>query len=218
MMPNITFQQPELLQAAATLLEPSLPKPGHRLMNLPTPCGIVDLAHVQINFRPEGLRPAQLGHLLSATGRANILAALIDQGPLTTGELEEHFRGQGKRLDRYNLELLASEGLVKFNPDAGKLSVHPQITPGMASITVWQLQPAWAYTGVMADFAVQVNHIHMDADAPVIHQGAQGKPLDTAVFLSVLGSALEGITCSEHPDVGHAQDLQGGWTNCANVR
>ncbi len=57
-------------------------------MNLPTPQGSVDLAHVMIHHLPRGYHPAHVGYLLTATGRVRILAALMDQGSLATGELE----------------------------------------------------------------------------------------------------------------------------------
>ena len=88
----------------------------------------------------------------------------------------------------------------------------------MAAIRVWQIHPAHEGVEHMAGFAAQVNHINLDGETPVIREGATGHPQDTAVFLSTLGGALEGITHSEHHDVGHARDLRYGWVNCANVR
>ena len=65
MMLTAPFTHPETLIKAAQALEHRLPKTGHRLMNLPTPHGPADLVHVQMHHRPEGYRPAHLGHMLS---------------------------------------------------------------------------------------------------------------------------------------------------------
>ena len=157
--------------------------------------------------------------MISATGRADILATLMEQGPLTEGELKEALAAQGVRLDRYNLNLLHEDGLVTCrHPKTDKFRAHRALAADMAAIRVWQIEPAHDGVQHMAGFAVQVNTIKLDGDAPVIREGAIGQPQDTAVFLSTLGGALEGITHSEHHDVGHARDLRDGWVNCANVR
>ncbi len=218
MMLTAPFAHPETLIKAAQALEHKLPKTGHRLMNLPTPHGPADLVHVQINHRPEGYPPAHLGYMVTATGRADILATLMDQGPMTEGELKEALAAQGVRLDRYNFNLLHEEGLISRHGKTGKFRAHRALSADMASIRVWEIHPVHASVQHMAGFAAQVNTIKLDGGAPVIREGATSHPKDTAVFLSTLGGALEGITHSEHHDIGHARDLRYGWVNCANVR
>ena len=67
MMTQIHFNDPATLLKTAQDVEQLLHKEGHRLMNLQTPHGPVDLAHVTIHHLPRGYRQAHVGYLISAT-------------------------------------------------------------------------------------------------------------------------------------------------------
>ena len=73
----------------------------------------------------------------------------------------------------------------------------------MATVMVWQIEPAHPGTEDMADFTIQVNHIHLGGDGvPVIREGtSQDYPMSEAGGLPATPSF--GL----HPDSAYASSV-----------